>query len=138
MPLNRDSMTIVANNLRETYGPSYVTDQLFYKASEAGKNCIIESIRTPGEITSLREKGDFILLAVDADVKIRYSRIQQRASSTDNVDFETFCKNEKREMNSTNPNAQNLQKCIEMADYKLLNNGSIEDLIRNFEEKIVI
>jgi dephospho-CoA kinase len=136
MPVNRDSMVIVANDLRKNHSPSYITDRLYEKALEAGKNSVIESIRTPGEIYSLRQKGKFILIAIDADPKVRYERISQRKSETDHVDYSTFLKNEQREMTSGDPNTQNLSKCIELADYKLLNNGTIEQL--NYQvEKIL-
>lgn len=134
LPVNRDSMVIVANSLRQQNSPSFITDCLYEKAVPAGKNSVIESIRTPGEVISLREKGQFILLAVDADPEIRFNRIIARQSETDHIDYRTFLENEKREMVSSDPNAQNLSKCIEMADYKLLNNGTIEQLNRQVEE----
>ena len=136
MTVNRDSMVLVANDLRKNNSPSYITDCLYEKAMAAGKNSIIESIRTPGEIYSLREKGSFILFAIDADPEIRYQRIKQRQSETDRIDFQTFLENEKREMTSTDPNAQNLSKCIELADYKLWNNGTIEQLNWQVEEAL--
>lgn len=133
LPVNRDSMVVVANDLRTKNSPSFVTDQLYFEAIKNGKNCIIESIRTPGEIISLREKGDFMLIAVDADPQLRYQRIKSRNSSTDHIDFETFISNEKREMNSTNPNEQNLQQCIALADFTLQNNNTIKDLCSSFD-----
>ena len=134
MPVNRDSMVIIANELRAKFTPSYVTDQLYYKAKETGKNCVIESIRTPGEIDSLREKDNFILFAIDAVPEKRYERIVIRNSETDNISFDTFVENEQREMNSNDPNKQNLRKCIEMADYKFNNNGTIEELYLEVEK----
>ena len=132
--VNRDSMVLVANDLRKHNSPSYITDCLYEKALAIGRDSIIESIRTPGEVYSLREKGGFFLLAVDADPVIRYKRISSRNSETDSVSFETFLDNEKREMNSTDPNAQNLKKCMELADFKLWNNGTMEQLNRQVEE----
>jgi len=134
LPENRDSMFRLANEMRASHGPSYVTDQLYNQARVSGKNCVIESIRTPGEIGSLRAKGHFYLLAVDADPDIRYKRIFLRQSETDRVSRETFLENEAREMNTTDPNKQNLKKCIEMADFILLNNGTKKDLIRQVEK----
>ena len=107
---------------------------LFEKALSLGKNSIIESIRTPGEIFSLRKKGEFYLFAVDADPEIRYARISSRQSETDHVSYRTFLENEQREMNSTDPNAQNIARCMELADFKLWNNGTIEQLNRQVEE----
>ncbi|MDR2084719.1 MAG: AAA family ATPase [Bacteroidales bacterium] len=136
LPVNRDSMVTVANDLRTNNSPSYLIDKLYEKAVANGQNCIIESIRTPGEVLSLKRKNNFVLLAVDADPKTRYHRIIERASETDNVSFETFVENEKREFNTTDPNKQNLKKCIEMADYHIKNNGSIEDLHKEIEKII--
>lgn len=133
LPENRDSMVLVANGMRAEYGPSYVTDQLYLQAIKTKGNCIIESIRTPGEIDSLREKGDFYLFAVDASPEIRYYRIQLRASETDHISFEVFLSNEAREMTATDPTKQNLQQCIARADYRFTNNGSIEELIAQVE-----
>jgi len=128
MPNNRDSMTSLANELRAQNSPSYIIDQLFEEAKQSGQNCIIESIRTPGEVVSLREKAHFYLIAVDADPSVRYKRIKLRASETDHISYETFLANEAREMNNLDPNKQNLKKCIEMADYTLNNNGDMAQL----------
>jgi dephospho-CoA kinase len=134
MPENRDSMVAVANELRGAHGPSYVTDQLYHEAARIGNNCIIESIRTPGEIDSLRKKGQFFLFAVDADPELRYQRIVARSSETDNISYETFIENETREMSATDPNKQNLKACIRQADFVLNNDGSKEDLFREVEK----
>lgn len=135
---NRDSMVLVANELREKNSPSYIVDQLFKLAEHKGTNAVIESIRTPGEIESLRKKGPFYLFAVDADPMVRYNRIKLRKSETDHIDFDTFLENEKREMSSDDPNKQNLRRCSELADYRFNNNGSIEDLVLMVDEAIKI
>ncbi len=137
LTVNRDSMTHIANELRAANSPSFVVDQLYNQAIEKGNNCIIESIRTEGEIISLRKKDNFYFLAVDADPNIRYDRIKLRKSSTDNVSKEIFLQNEEREFESTDPNKQNLKRCIELADYVLKNNGSIDELTDQLE-KIMI
>ena len=136
MPENRDSMVVVANGLRAEHSPSYITDQLYLQALTHGKDAVIESIRTPGEIDSLRQKGNFYLFAVDADPETRFDRIKMRKSETDNIDFKTFLENEKREMSSDDPNKQNLAKCREMADFVFRNDKDIKDLNRDVEEVI--
>jgi dephospho-CoA kinase len=134
MPVNRDSMVIVANDLRATHSPSYITDQLFERAVKSGKNAVIESIRAVGEIESLKKNNDFILFAVDADIRKRYERIRLRQSATDNIDFDTFVANEKREMTTTDPTKQNLSECIKKADYVFTNDKDIIDLQRDVEK----
>jgi dephospho-CoA kinase len=131
LPLNRDSMVAVANELRAKHSPSYIVEQLFEQANKSGKNCVIESIRTPGEVDALRSKGNFYLFAVDAPAETRYQRVQQRQSETDHINFETFIDNEKREMQSADPNKQNISKCVEMANFLFNNKGSIEELHEN-------
>ena len=134
LPVNRDSMTLVGNDLRAKHSPSYIVEQLYAKAQASGCNCIIESVRTPGEVAALRNKPNFYLFAVDADPKVRYQRITLRASETDHVSFETFVANEQREMTSDDPNKQNLKKCIEEADFLFDNGGTMEQLQAKVEE----
>jgi dephospho-CoA kinase len=134
MPVNRDSMVIVANEMRAKHGSSYIIEELYKLAQKHQQNCVIESIRTPGEAESLSTKGNFCLIAVDADPEIRYKRISLRASETDHISYETFLENEKREFTSDDPNKQNLKKCIEMADYVVSNNADRENLYNQVEK----
>ena len=133
LAVNRDNMVLVANELRANFSPAYIAEQLFEQAKLSGQNCIIESIRTPGEAECLKQKGMFTLLAVDAKPELRYERIRGRNSETDQVSFDTFLENEKREMDSDDPNKQNLRRCIAMADFALENNGSTKDLFEQLE-----
>ena len=135
LPVNRDSMTQVANELRAANTPYYIVAELYKQALKSGKDAVIESIRTPGEVEFLQQQGNFFLIAVDADPKTRFDRIKIRKSATDQIDFDTFLANEKREMTTEDPNKQNLQKCIQMADITLHNDGSIDELIQQLEEK---
>ncbi|HOW31701.1 MAG TPA: AAA family ATPase [Bacteroidales bacterium] len=138
MVVNRDSMVLVANDLRAKHSPSWITDQLHQQAKLGGKNSIIESIRTPGEVESLRSKGNFILFAVDADPLVRYERIVKRNSETDRISYFTFIENEQREMASDDPNKQNIGKCIRMADYTFMNDHSIQSLQSEVEKVLKV
>lgn len=136
LSVNRDSMVLVANKLRADHSPSYIIDQLYKQALLTGENCIIESIRTPGEVESLREKGNFLLLAVDADPMLRYDRIVMRNSETDQISYSTFIENEEREMQSTDPAKQNIGKCIERADIIFYNNSTVPELYKRLESEL--
>jgi hypothetical protein len=130
-------MVAVANELRANHSPSYLAEQLFEQAKKSGKNCIIESIRTLGEVEALQTKGNFTLFAIDADARVRYDRAYTRASETDNISFETFLDNEKREMESTDPNKQNLSACIARADFRFENNGTAEELYLKINQTLL-
>lgn len=131
LSVNRDSMVAVGNDLRAKHSPSYIAEQLYEKAKLTGKNCVIESLRTVGEINALKKKGNFYLFSVDADPKIRYERITKRQSESDKVSYEKFLDDEKRELTSNDPNKQNLSECIKLADYKFENNKTIDELNKN-------
>lgn len=128
LKLNRDNLVIVANELRAKHSPSYVAKGLLKKAQKHGKDAILESLRTEGEIKSLKKQKNFIMFAIDADIKKRFKRIKLRANETDKINFQKFIEDEKKEMTSTDPNKQNLKRCIEISDYKFENNGTIEEL----------
>lgn len=134
IPLCRDSYVLIANRLRTEHSPSFIIDELYNEALENGQNAIIESIRTEGEIISLRKKGNFVLFAIDADPKIRYQRVTMRKTETDNITFEKFLADEQKEMTSTNPNHQNLSRCIELADYVINNDGDFDQLHQKIDE----
>jgi dephospho-CoA kinase len=136
LPINRDSMANVANDLRAKHTPYFVVEKLFELAVKNNENAIIESIRTPGEVDYLKTQGDFYLIAVDADPKTRYNRIILRASETDRISYETFISNEQRELTTDDPNKQNLKKCIQMADILLNNDGSIDELNESLKSEL--
>ncbi|MFH1452018.1 MAG: deaminase [archaeon] len=126
--VNRDSLVMVANDLREKNGSGYLVESLYTRAEQLGDNAVIESIRCVGEVEALRKKRSFVLLGVDADIELRYSRIVERTGPRDLVSFEKFVIDEQREMNSMNTNTQNISACLEMADYIFKNNWTVEEL----------
>lgn len=136
MPVNRDSMVVVANELRAKNKPSFIAEELYKEALQHGGNCIIESIRTVGEITELKSKGNFTLFSVDAQRTIRYERIVKRGSETDLVSYEIFAENEEREMRADDPNKQNLGACMALADYHFTNNGTFDELYRQVDDTL--
>ena len=133
LEINRANLQDVGNALREKFGPDYITQQLFNQASKKKENSIIESIRNPKEAEFIKSHGG-IMFAITADQKTRYERIQKRQSEKDSVTFDEFTKQEEREMQNTDPNAQNLPKCIEMSDHLFNNDGSLERLYEEIEK----
>ncbi len=132
---NRDNMRIIGNEIRAKLGPDYITQKLFEKAKGCGFDSIIESIRNPKEAVFIKNHNGY-LFAVDADPKKRYDRIINRGTGKDNVTFEEFKIQEEKEKKSTDPNAQNLQECMLLSDYKFDNNGDIESLYEKVEKVV--
>src|SRR3989344_8943028 len=134
LEINRDNMVLVGNDLRMNHGPSHIVEKLYEMAQQEGANGVIESVRAVGEIEDLRKRGKFILIAVDANPRTRYERAVKRKSITDGVSFDRFMEDERREMFSADPHKQNISKCISMADFKILNDGTFEELKKDVEE----
>lgn len=127
LPKNRDSMIVVGNDLRSTYGSGYIAEELIKRANLCGENAIVESIRTAGEVDILIKTGG-ILLAIETEQKLRFERIKKRGSDKDNVTWDEFVKQERTESESSDPNKQNLTVCRNLACSVINNNGTFTDL----------
>lgn len=132
LPEHRGSMRDVGNELREKHHPAHVVETLHGRAKG---DAVIESVRTVGEAEFLKAAGAYII-AVDAERKLRYDRAVARGSSTDNLSFEEFVVEEDREMHSTEPWDMNVFAVMDMADWKIENNGSEEELHAKIEEML--
>lgn len=134
MEVTRDNMRIVANDLREKYGPDILAKRLCKLAEQSWKNAAIESFRTLWEIKELKKYPNAFLRGINADQKTRYQRIQERKDKdSDDVSFEEFSLEEDREYNNIDPTKANLKKCFEIADIKFYNNWEISDLYNKIE-----
>lgn len=134
LPADRDHLRIVANDLRREHGNDFIIRFSFEKAKEAGvENAVIESVRAMAEVEYLKQ-NDGILLAVDADQKLRYERIQSRASASDQISFERFVEQEEIEMNDPDPSGMQKAEVIKGADYVIMNNGSLDELYKKVGE----
>lgn len=131
---NRDNLTVVSNDLRSKNSPSFIVEQLHQRAQEVGQDCIIESIRTVGEVEALRKIGHFYLFAVTADLPVRYERILIRGDATDNVSLEQFIEQNKKEESSIDPHKQNISACVMLADFILDNNKEVSMLYKQIDK----
>ncbi len=135
LPVDRESMIVVSNDLRATHSPSYIIETLFAQARERGQNAVLESVLTVGEAEFLKKEG-VVLIAIDADRKVRYERICARGSETDYVSYETFVAQEERKMHSDDPAKHNVAGVMEMADIHLTNNGTVAELEQTIEKML--
>src|SRR4051812_36781737 len=89
MPHVRDSMWAIAQEFRKNFSAGYMMEQLAEQRKKYDGPAIIEAQRALGEIEVLRERlEDFYMFAINADPKVRYQRIVDRKSTTDNISFE--------------------------------------------------
>lgn len=128
MESNRANMRLVANELRKNHGNDFLITHYLKKIEREGyEKVVIESLRAFAEVETLKKNGG-VLWAVDADQKLRYERIQARASSSDAVTFEEFVEHEALEMNDPDPNGMQKARVIAAADHTILNNDTLKEL----------
>ena len=126
LPSTKENMRTVANTLRKEHGASYIIEQLYAMAKE-DTNAVIESIRTIGEAEFLK-KNNAKIIAVDAEKKTRFERVANKGLQLDHMSFEDFGRIEDREMASSDPWDMNVFGVIQLADAKIMNDGTLEDL----------
>ncbi len=130
----RNDMRLMGNKLRAEHGDEFLAKLALEKIKATGiENAVIESLRAVAEAEYIKQHGG-ILLAVDADVHLRFKRVQARRSESDKVDFATFVAQEELEKNDPDPNGMQKARVMEMADYTVTNNGSVEELHTQVEE----
>lgn len=109
----------------------------FQALSYKFQKIIIEGIRNPGEVDYLRTLPGFFLIAVDASQKTRFQRVLSRAKPWDPIDWETFQKVDGRDSGESNlKNGQQVQKCMELADVRIENNGEVTKVQMEVEKII--
>lgn len=133
LPETRSQMRLTGNMLRKQQGQGFLVERALEKAAHEGQTrIVVESIRAAAEALCLKKNGG-TLLAVDADQKLRYRRVQARRSESDRVSFEEFIAHEALERNDPDPHGMQKAVVIEMADYTLINNGTLEELHAQIE-----
>ena len=125
-PMTREALIATGNELRQKFGPSVLAERILAKV-ELDKHYVIDSIRNPSEVETLRAAKHFKLLLVTAPVEVRYQRLKNRAREGDPVSFERFAELENREMQG-DANSQNLLAVEKMADSTIANDGQIDHL----------
>jgi dephospho-CoA kinase len=136
LPIDRDSMILVANDLRAQNGPTHVIKALFIQAQAYNGNAVVESVRAVAEVRYIKEHGG-VVLGVDADQRIRYERTTKRASETDHVTLEQWLDQERRETNPQDPAKQNIFGALDESDHIIHNNGSLAELHEQIEAVLV-
>ncbi|MGB2843358.1 MAG: hypothetical protein WBC02_00730, partial [Candidatus Aminicenantaceae bacterium] len=96
---------------------------------------VIDSIRNPKEIDYLKKQKNFILLAIDAPVELRYKRAKKRGREESVSTLQEFIEKEAEEK-TNRKKGQQLLNCIKMADFVVINDGSLENLHKKLEKLI--
>ena len=133
--IDRDGMARTAREIRakDPNGVPKLTYERLKKDNP--KSAILEALHTVGEAEFIRSVGG-VILGVDADINIRYRRISKRGSEKDNVTFEKFVEQAKREDDGTEESGHNIRGVLKIADAVVTNNGTQEELFVQVEKAL--
>lgn len=140
IPHTRENLQNLGDELRITHGIGVLAKKTLEKIERNNKNSefeniIIDGIRNPGEIEVLRQDKNFYLLAVDAPFEARWIRSLGRKRESDPEEKERFRKNDYRDRGFfESKEGQQVEKCIELADYIIWNLGTQNDLEKKFND----
>ncbi len=136
---SRDVLIKLGTEMRQKLGDGILAVRMNEKINQlkdqGREDFVVDSIRNPGEIKELRKNKDFALVAVHADAKIRFQRLLKRGRTGDAQTLEEFFEHERKENNNEGA-GQQLDKCIEMANFLINSNGTIEEANKDIDRYI--
>lgn len=135
---SRQDLQDIGNNLRVQFGDQVLAERALEKFEKDGiKLIVIEGIRNPGEVNYLKKHPHFYLLSVNAEMKVRFSRLSFRNKPWDPRNWKEFLKVSRRDLGKNeNKSGQQVQKCMNMADYKISNNKDLATVYKQMERVI--
>ncbi len=118
----RENLIAFGTKLRQNEGNDVLAKSVI-KKFENGKNYCITSIRHGKEVEKLKTVKNFVLINVDAPVKIRFERMLKRKRPGDPLTLEKFSELEKKE-SQVSGSGQQLALCASMADMIFINDAA--------------
>lgn len=125
--ITRASLQEVGNDFREKEGDDILAKRVWEKVKEVEKSrIVIESIRHPAEAGYLKKQGNFYLLYVSADQKIRFERYSKRHRVGDPPLWEDFLREDTEEsMGNHGDHSQLVNETAKLADFTVDNSGPL-------------
>ncbi len=124
----RERMIATGRELRADFGEAVLAERLAGRLV-ADRNVVVDSIRHPAEVEALRKRtAAFRLIWVTAPEEVRLERLRGRARPGDPTTLEKLRKLEGRELASSDPAGQQLERVRALADFEVRNEGSRDEL----------
>jgi dephospho-CoA kinase len=128
LPPTPENLGRLATGIREEGGDDAVAKLCVEKINSMADDIVlVDGIRSIREVEVFSKEFEVALVAVFSPQKTRYDRLMARGRSDDPQDMATFKVRDDRELGFS------LAHAIALADYTILNEGSLEDLEKEFE-----
>ena len=119
MDISKDNLSLIGDTMRKEFGNDIVAVKTIEKAGNFPRS-IITGVRSPEEIDVFKQHSPgFILLSVEA---LDSSRFGRRTEKDPKTETGFFARDERDKEN------KGLGDVIEMADYTMTNNGTLDQL----------
>lgn len=128
------NLTRYGNQLRNTKGFGFLASEALKKIGD--RNAVVTSIRQVGEVEVLIKRQDFTLIKTDAPIEMRFSRLQKRSRAGDPKNLEELKQIEKMQAGGQS-GGMNVDACMELADAKIINDGSVEEFYKKIDDFMV-
>lgn len=119
----RDRLIALGTQMAEKHGDAYLAEYILGRMPD---RAVITGMRQIGQIALLKEYSDLKIVSLDADSLIRFERAKKNNKLGEATTPEEFVANELAE--NSEPNAQRLFEVMDLADYQLMNEGTIAEL----------
>ena len=126
----RENLIYLGNKLRQKYGANILASKCIKQiCSNSNEYVVVDSIRTPQEIVEFKKKfkNKFVLLHIDAPLRLRYKFIKLRNRPGDPKSYKEFLEIEKKEK-SKHAVQQQIHKCKLLSDFFIYNNKDLTHL----------
>jgi len=138
LEMTRENLQDVGNDLRENFGGSVLVDKLVDRIKKEDF-VVIDGVRNPLEIQAIKNSLNGKIVNISAYKNRRVERYLERAKvrGEDDASITSFKKIDARDLGQGESNSgQQVQACIDLADFSLKNNGSIDDFQQNCKEML--
>ncbi|GIK84372.1 MAG: hypothetical protein BroJett025_09940 [Patescibacteria group bacterium] len=138
LEMTRKNLQDVGNDLRETYGGAVLVNRLEERIRKEDF-VVIDGIRNPEEIFAIKNNFGGKIVTISAYKNRRVERYLERAKvrGEDDATVSSFKRIDERDLGKGEAESgQQVQACIDLADFTLKNNGTIEEFHQNCKEML--
>lgn len=136
VPEEREHLMEVGNSMRAADGAGVLAKRALEKIADSDcKKWVVDGIRNPAEIETLREAHDVYVVGIHTDKDVLVERILSRRRESDPTVKDEIIGKIERELGKGEPeDGQQVAKCMEKVDIIIENEGSLEDLSQKFSD----
>jgi dephospho-CoA kinase len=138
LEMTRENLQDVGNDLREKFGGAVLVNRLEERITKEDF-VVIDGIRNPEEIYALKDDYQGKIVNISAYKNRRVERYLERAKirGEDDASLSSFKKIDERDLGKgEDVHGQQVQACIDLADFTLENNTTIEQFHQNCQKML--